>query len=1193
KKNKKKSNGVMKKQWELDAEGALHIQAGRRLYLGGLCSVSAVDIPEEDGEPAVVWVHQVAGTPAAMAAADGRLFVSLAEGLIYCFGAEVRKVTLPEVPWMQAVPRGAMWRYLDDGSAPGASWRSPDFDDRGWRAGPAQFGYGEKDEATVVSFGDDKKNKHITTYFRHAFDVRAGGALESMRLGVLVDDGAVVYINGVEIGRIEMGKGPVNHLTPASGAAREGVYKQIDLEPDALLPGRNVLAVEVHQADGSSSDLSFDLALAVEKRLPEPPPPPAPKADEATLEARRILRRTDVREGYCLVLGLDTGRLAEELARQSGLHVVAVDADAEKVAAARARLDAAGLYGHRVAILHAKESEAALPPYMASLVVSEALGAVNGDSVERMFHALRPYGGAACLRVPETARESFAKCVANTKLENADLDLSGDYLVLRRVGALPGAADWTHQYGDVANTVVSRDSRVKAPLGLLWFGGSSNRTVLPRHGHGPSEQVVGGRIFIEGADSLRAMDVYTGRVLWERELPGLGAPYDSTSHQPGANAVGSNYASAQDAVYVAYGPKLLRLDPATGATAAEFALPTSLAPTPPLVSYLGVYEDLLVVGGMPLSYDADIGFGIRHLAKAKTDALEEAAEWFRDLKGFKLVSPKPIAPEPPDRKAKDKKKDAAEKARRAKLIAFVVENANRLLAERDVASMLALDEKALAKTKAVREDIAIRLRSGADRMDLRRSLPALNRTFLEQVRWPMPRKQRAFGASDVWSGSASKWLLAMNRHTGNVLWARFAAHGFHHNAIAIGGGRVFCVDRLPVPLLTALRRRGEEPHASARLLAVGVRTGEVLWSTGENIFGTWLGYAAERDILLLGARASRDMLDEPGDRMTAYRGKSGGVVWDVERKYSGPCMLHGDTIFTQGAAFSLLTGEARMRRNPVTGAEALWTFTRNYGCNTVIASEHLLTFRSAAAGFYDLATDSGTANLGGFKSGCTSNLIVANGVLNAPDYTRTCVCSYHNQTSLAFVHDPDVEQWTFNALKLDGAPVRRLGLNLGAPGDRMADAGTLWIECPIVGGPSPDVRVAFDPKKPKTFQRHISWVDKKAKLPWVVASGVVGAKSVTVTLRKAVADEALPYTVRLVFLEPEALKAGERVFDVSIQGKAVLPGLDIVKVAKGPGREVVREFRSVLVKENLTIALEPTGERPAVLCGIEVLAQGW
>ena len=93
-----------------------------------------------------------------------------------------------------------------------------------------------------------------------------------------------------------------------------------------------------------------------------------------------------------------------------------------------------------------------------------------------------------------------------------------------------------------------------SPLGLLWFGGSSNLDVLPRHGHGPPEQVIGGRLFIEGMNSLNCRDVYTGRVLWKRDFPDLrtfdiyyDATYKDTPldtaynqvHIPGANGRGT------------------------------------------------------------------------------------------------------------------------------------------------------------------------------------------------------------------------------------------------------------------------------------------------------------------------------------------------------------------------------------------------------------------------------------------------------------------------------------------------------------------------------------------------------------------------------------------------------------------------------------------------------------------------------
>jgi hypothetical protein len=98
---------------------------------------------------------------------------------------------------------------------------------------------------------------------------------------------------------------------------------------------------------------------------------PQPPTDEWTARAAAILEATDAHSGYALVLGIDRGRLVEELVRQSDLHVIAVDEDADKVAALRARLFQAGLYGTRAAVLSGNPVRYPFPPYLASLVVSE------------------------------------------------------------------------------------------------------------------------------------------------------------------------------------------------------------------------------------------------------------------------------------------------------------------------------------------------------------------------------------------------------------------------------------------------------------------------------------------------------------------------------------------------------------------------------------------------------------------------------------------------------------------------------------------------------------------------------------------------------------------------------------------------------------------------------------------------------
>ena len=73
-------------------------------------------------------------------------------------------------------------------------------------------------------------------------------------------------------------------------------------------------------------------------------------------------------------------------------------------------------------------------------------------------------------------------------------------------------------------------------------------------------------------------------------------------------------------------------------------------------------------------------------------------------------------------------------------------------------------------------------------------------------------------------------------------------------------------------------------------------------------------------------------------------------------------------------------------------------------------------------------------------------------MLNAPDYTFTCQCSYQNQTSLALIHVPELEYWTTNDFTWTGKRVRKVGINLNAPGDRVAADGTLWVDFPSVGG---------------------------------------------------------------------------------------------------------------------------------------------
>ena len=178
-------------------------------------------------------------------------------------GATTAAATVP------LVAPGATWKYKDDGNTPPISWRQPGFNDSAWLSGPAELGYGDGDEATVVSFGPNPAQKYPTTWFRHTF--QGPSALpQDLSVSLLCDDGAIVYLNGTEVARFNLPSSGVSSATWALAnltGTEETLWRWFAIDPQLLTTATNVLAVEVHQAAATSTDLSLDLAM-----IPEPPP---------------------------------------------------------------------------------------------------------------------------------------------------------------------------------------------------------------------------------------------------------------------------------------------------------------------------------------------------------------------------------------------------------------------------------------------------------------------------------------------------------------------------------------------------------------------------------------------------------------------------------------------------------------------------------------------------------------------------------------------------------------------------------------------------------------------------------------------------------------------------------------------------------------------------------------------------------
>ncbi|MEZ5329616.1 MAG: lamin tail domain-containing protein [Verrucomicrobiales bacterium] len=163
------------------------------------------------------------------------------------------------------IEKKSEWKFLDDGSDQGTAWRDTAYDDSAWTSGKGELGYGDGNEETVISFGDDPASKPITTYFRKTISIPTAADVTKLTVSVLRDDGAAVYVNGVEVVRDELPDGLIAFDTLASssaGSSEESTYFEFSIQPDLLVDGNNLIAVEVHQSSVSGSDASFDLELS-------------------------------------------------------------------------------------------------------------------------------------------------------------------------------------------------------------------------------------------------------------------------------------------------------------------------------------------------------------------------------------------------------------------------------------------------------------------------------------------------------------------------------------------------------------------------------------------------------------------------------------------------------------------------------------------------------------------------------------------------------------------------------------------------------------------------------------------------------------------------------------------------------------------------------------------------------------------
>jgi hypothetical protein len=154
----------------------------------------------------------------------------------------------------EIIKPGDSWRYFKGTSAPAGNWRSLAFDDQKWLQGPGGIGY-----SSDIQYGSnlpDMANGYLSVFMRRKFTIADPAAVSSLKLGAIYDDGFVAYVNGVEIARSQNMVDPVGFDTAARSAHDEQAPEEFFtyVKPGMLQAGENVLAIEFHNTDLSSSD---------------------------------------------------------------------------------------------------------------------------------------------------------------------------------------------------------------------------------------------------------------------------------------------------------------------------------------------------------------------------------------------------------------------------------------------------------------------------------------------------------------------------------------------------------------------------------------------------------------------------------------------------------------------------------------------------------------------------------------------------------------------------------------------------------------------------------------------------------------------------------------------------------------------------------------------------------------------------
>ncbi len=482
---------------------------------------------------------------------------------------------------------------------------------------------------------------------------------------------------------------------------------------------------------------------------------------------------------------------------------------------------------------------------------------------------------------------------------------------------------------------------------------------------------------------------------------------------------------------------------------------------------------------------------------------------------------------------------------------------------------------------------------------------------------------------------ATDAIFSIDVKSGKVLWT-YKGDSISHRTIALGPNRVFFIDSsITSEQRAALLREDksdlknlspeEAKIAEERMkkldvrltVAVDMNNGKVIWKkpvdvtdcSDIGIGGGKLSLIYKNGALVLcGANANGHYWKQfiAGEfsrrRLVVLSSADGYKLWTKDANYRIRPIIVGDKIFAEPWAYDLATGKQITRKHPLTGDDVPWSLVRpGHHCGMITGCPNMLFFRSGYSGFYDLKADAGTQHFAGHRMGCWINAIPANGLVTIPESSAGCVCLFSISSTVTMEPRKAKRPWTIYSSTGSKTPVKQMRLNIGAPGDRKDEHGDVWLAYPR---PNPykvtglDLKLNFQqqfiPNGGFFTQNSQTTEIAGTQSPWLYSSSSRGIKKLAIPLRGK-EDSPAEYQLRLHFADLNTdSKPGQRVFDVKIQGKTVIQGLDVFAESKGALTSLVREVNGVKIEKNLIVELVPSKKTSSplempILNAIEIL----